>query len=79
MFRDCTVERHMRLKRTILDTGELVREWWETRECGSPLFSEEERATGVCRSCLRGWMVPTQFPTGAGTLRIQEAQRQINT
>lgn len=29
-----------------------------TEPCATPLFSEDEATTGVCRSCARGWEVP---------------------
>ena len=38
---------------TMLPTGSRV----ETKECGAPLFGDHEYATGICRSCRRGWEV----------------------
>jgi len=35
---------------------------WTTRACGMPLFSDLERASGVCRSCASGWMHPEDRP-----------------
>ena len=28
-----------------------------TQPCNAPLFSDQERATGLCRSCAAGWSV----------------------
>jgi len=35
---------------------------WTTRACGMPLFSDLERASGVCRSCASGWTHPEDHP-----------------
>ena len=35
---------------------------WTTRACDVPLFSDLERATGVCRSCASGWMHSENYP-----------------
>ncbi len=35
---------------------------WTTRACGMPLFSNLERASGVCRSCASGWTHPEDHP-----------------
>ncbi len=35
---------------------------WTIRACGMPLFSDLERASGVCRSCASGWTHPEDHP-----------------
>ena len=35
---------------------------WATRACEVPLFSDLERASGVCRSCASGWTHPENHP-----------------
>jgi hypothetical protein len=35
---------------------------WTTRACDMPLFSDAERASGVCRSCASGWTHPENRP-----------------
>ncbi len=35
---------------------------WTTRACDVPLFSDLERATGVCTSCASGWSHPENHP-----------------
>jgi len=35
---------------------------WTTRACDVPLFSDAERAAGVCRSCASGWTHPENHP-----------------
>jgi len=34
---------------------------WETKPCGVPLFSEDERRAGTCKSCARGWNHPNNY------------------
>lgn len=63
---DCAVVRRMLITHgTIqLGTGKTTtgRKEWVTRECGTPLFSEEERRTETCRSCAGGWKSPLNYP-----------------
>lgn len=40
------------------------------RACGSPLFDDDGRASGVCRSCARGWQVDENYPVDAAGARI---------
>jgi hypothetical protein len=35
---------------------------WVTEPCGTPLFDDAQRATGICRSCAEGWTHPENFP-----------------
>jgi hypothetical protein len=45
----------------------------ETKECDTPLFGDEERATGICRSCRRGWEVEgNRFATAAEKYRATQ-------
>jgi len=62
-FHSCRVERRVTTTAGRLDlaTGETVfdgPETTEVRECGTPLFSDERRASGICRSCAEGWEAP---------------------
>ena len=38
---------------------------WETRPCGIPLFSDDERKRGTCRSCAEGWTHEHNYPIAA--------------
>lgn len=38
---------------------------WVTEPCGIPLFQEQERKTGVCRSCAKGWTHPENYRVDA--------------
>src|SRR5262245_5690658 len=46
------------------DKGNMTARWieWETRACGIPLLSEEERTTGICRACASGWSHADNYP-----------------
>jgi hypothetical protein len=35
---------------------------WVTQACNIPMFSDEERERGICRSCFGGWTNPLNFP-----------------
>lgn len=37
-------------------------ETWVTGPCNVPLFSDAERASGLCRSCAKGWTHPHNYP-----------------
>ncbi len=68
----CTRVRHMKITHMMMtlslcaqdvqtrDDSERVE--WVTRECGTPLFGDEERKAGVCRSCASGWTHPENYP-----------------
>lgn len=64
-FQDCTVVRTVfRTYGTLnIETGAKIedRKAWETEPCGTPLFSDEERAKGVCSSCAKGWNHPENY------------------
>lgn len=66
MHHSCTVLRRMLIRHSTvsLSTGVRTegREEWVTKECGIPLFSEKECASGICRSCAKGWTSPNNFP-----------------
>jgi hypothetical protein len=75
----CTVERRMLVTTTWYKaaTGEptgKVTQQWETKPCAVPLFSDEESARGVCRSCFTGWKVDDNYPTEIGHEQIRNAQ-----
>lgn len=35
---------------------------WVNEPCSTPLFSDEERQRGTCRSCAAGWTHEHNFP-----------------
>jgi len=48
-----------------LETGETVPtgESWEIGvDCGAPLFDRDLETLGRCKSCVRGWPHPGNFP-----------------
>lgn len=66
----CQVIRRMLIKHSTLniatgETSSMAREEWVTRPCGTPLFGDEERAVGKCRSCAKGWTHPNNYPVEA--------------
>lgn len=65
-YDSCTKMRRMFIQNFTLSmaTGErtLVGEEWVTRECGVPLFGDDETKTGICRSCANGWTHPNNHP-----------------
>jgi hypothetical protein len=76
MAHSCTIERRCKVTRYRWDpvtdaktdtTTEIV-----VGPCGTPLFSDDNRAAGVCRSCLKGWEVPDNAPTERGRAQIAE-------
>jgi len=63
---NCTKLRRMRIRHFELNitTGksEDAEATWETRPCGVPLFSDEERKLSLCKSCQSGWTHPENYP-----------------
>lgn len=61
----CTVKRTMLITGGTLNiaTGESATgaQHWETRACGTPLFTDAERKSGQCRSCASGWTHPHNY------------------
>lgn len=58
-LQNCTILRTMTISQYTLNivTGE-TREgqtYVTTEPCNTPLFTEDEMATGICRSCRSGW------------------------
>jgi hypothetical protein len=43
-----------------LATGktDLPNEEWRDEPCGTPLFTDGERQSGICKSCAGGWTHP---------------------
>lgn len=35
---------------------------WVTEPCNVPLFTQEEKERGTCRSCNEGWTHPNNYP-----------------
>lgn len=67
----CIMPRRWTVRRSTLNmlTGETTEPGppeWEEGACGAPLFSEAERDTGVCKSCLGGWTHPENYPVASG-------------
>jgi hypothetical protein len=62
----CTKMRRMLITSSLmnLDTGEETPNGaqWVTRECGIPMFVDEEKERGTCRGCFNGWTHPLNFP-----------------
>jgi hypothetical protein len=58
-FNSCTIVRTMMSEHYTLNinNGEktLIKKSNETRPCGIPLFSGDNRKAGVCSSCAKGW------------------------
>lgn len=73
----CMVERSLKRQRGALDvaTGKLkyVEAEIVIELCGTPLFMEVERETGVCRTCASGWTHPDNSPTSLGRDTIRAA------
>lgn len=40
-----------------MSTGEKskMKEEWVTEKCGTPLFSNDDKINGECKSCKKGW------------------------
>lgn len=61
-FNTCTIQRIKVIRHGTLNilTGEMKdtgREETVTEACNTPLFSDDERRIGICRSCRSGWEV----------------------
>lgn len=65
-FQSCQQMRRFVVKSGTLNmaTGEsqMTSQAWETRNCAAPLFSDEEKVRGTCRSCFGGWTHPENYP-----------------
>ena len=46
----------------------------EIRPCGTPLFSEREIKTGICKSCYSGWSVEGNALTARGHAEVKAAR-----
>jgi hypothetical protein len=64
----CIVERTKLVRHGTFDGDKLTydRESIETEACGTPLFTDKEETTGVCRSCASGWQAAGNVPTADG-------------
>lgn len=76
----CTSLRRLRLthgKFNIL-TGRSykTREETITRTCNAPLFTGEERASGLCRACASGWQADGNRPATAEEAAAYHATRK---
>ena len=66
MANSCTKQRrylvtHSTLNMTSGESTQGKQEWIE-EPCGKPLFGDEERKTGICKSCASGWTHPNNYP-----------------
>ncbi len=65
-FWSCTKVRRMLVEYGTFNmaTGESKKgkKEWVVQACGTPLFSADERKTGICRSCQSGWKHPHNYP-----------------
>lgn len=49
-------------------TGEIAAhgDEWKTDKCGVPLFGDDARKRGTCKSCHSGWTHPDNYPVKEG-------------
>lgn len=63
---ECTIRRKMMITQytwnLATDEKKIKNQEWQIRPCGTPLFSDQERTTGICKSCAGGWTHPNNFP-----------------
>jgi hypothetical protein len=66
LYHECQQMRRTLIKSGVHDmrTGKTVinSEEWVTRKCATPLFGDNERKAGICRSCASGWTHPENYP-----------------
>ncbi len=72
----CRIERRRVVRHYAMNpyTGELTGQGGESVEvepCGAPLFDDEHRARGVCRSCASGWECAENVPTDRGRAQLR--------
>jgi hypothetical protein len=71
MGNSCTVIRRKLVRTGTLNmiTGEhqTTGEEWRTEPCGTPLFTDDERRSDICRSCASGWTHPDNYPVPTAT------------
>lgn len=81
---ECRKLRRMLVRYGVLDAASgMLRESaekWETRPCGTPLFTTKERESGLCQSCADGWSdaknQPIEEPSAAN-LNAVAAEKEI--
>lgn len=65
-FDSCQTMRRVLIKKGTLNMGtgktEMTGQERVDQPCGTPLFSDQERTTGQCRSCRDGWTHPDNHP-----------------
>lgn len=78
VFHNCQVERCIlwRSGHAFFGTGDVewVNEDYKIESHNVPLFSERERQSGVCDSCLSGWEHPDNASTPKGQELIKAAR-----
>jgi hypothetical protein len=47
------------------------------RECGTPIFGDSGRASGICASCRKGWETEGNAPTERGREQIAEGLAKL--
>jgi hypothetical protein len=75
----CHVERtckvtHYTMNMVTGEQSEPLSEEMRTKPCGTPLFGDDERDCGVCRSCAGGWTAPNNYATERGKAQIASAK-----
>jgi hypothetical protein len=80
---DCQIERRMLITSGSLDinTGEITNksQRWEVRACRGPLFGDDEKQRGACRSCVSGWTHENNYPTANGLARIMHIAGHLSS
>ncbi len=75
-FSECRVERRCLVSHGSLNmvTGDFQegKKEWESGPCRGPLFEADTREIGICRSCLRGWVHPGNYPTEVGVELLKQ-------
>jgi len=78
LFSSCGVEhlKHVTISTWNLATGEktLKSETDVVELCGTPLFGKDEKATGICNSCLKGWSVEGNKLTEKGLKQVKKGR-----
>lgn len=74
---NCKIERRVIFTHSVMDlTGKITPRGTSTKigPCGTPLFSEREIKTGICKSCYSGWSVEGNSLTARGHAEVKAAR-----
>lgn len=76
---NCIIERRKAVTHYTLNmyTGEKKNrvETVEIEPCGTPLFADWERKSGICNSCRSSWAAEGNMPTARGRDQIRRAKQ----